>query len=743
MKVKFFSFFLLALFFLGCQLVSARTYYVSPTGSGENCTQENPCEFHNALFKAQASAEDDTVLVMPGTYNLTYALFYGADDGAGAITIEAQDPNNSPILDGGNNTQLLHINNDLNNDQKGDANSPITIDHIIFQNGNSQLNQDVHGYGGALQIITGEANVTIKSSVFRNNQSDIHGGGAMCFLASGTLRLMRNQFFNNMAVKNGGGLRSILPNGSAFISYNRFVANKVTSTQNYAGGGGLESISYVGSLNIINNEFRDNKAGNNGGGARIGSGGHQPIRIIDNIFIGNSASNKGGGLSTGFRGGDSIITVSSNIFKNNTAGDDGGGLAGGLVMDSNGTPSTGTINITNNTLTGNTANDNGGGIKAYSFSGIFNITNNTVFGNHAARNGGGLQAKLFNNDATLNIYNNIIFANSSEDNGTAIFVNSDAENDHGDGIGASVSIFNNDIGPNTIDFSGLSRDLFVTVTDHYSYGDNINSDPGLVSPTTGDMHLSENSACIDKGQNTAPGIPETDFENDPRIMDGDSDGIANVDIGADEAGSSIVWLVPSVVTANTDFDLHFHVNSESENVGAFDITITFDPDLVQVDTSKGTNGIDPGADALANNNANPDNENGSIHITGMDQTGVGPDSDLDLLTIHFKSLENIGTTNIGLTVTTLSNTNGVDRGPFVGQGSTVTISTIKIGDATGDGDVNIIDALFVARHVVGLPVNNFNEDAVDVNCDGQINIVDALFIARKAVSLPVTDWCGE
>ena len=71
------------------------------------------------------------------------------------------------------------------------------------------------------------------------------------------------------------------------------------------------------------------------------------------------------------------------------------------------------------------------------------------------------------------------------------------------------------------------------------------------------------------------------------------------------------------------------------------------------------------------------------------------------------------------------------------------VSETKVGDVNGDGDINIVDALLVARYAVQLPVSNFDEDAADVNCDGHINIVDALLIARKAVGLSVTDWCGE
>ena len=66
-----------------------------------------------------------------------------------------------------------------------------------------------------------------------------------------------------------------------------------------------------------------------------------------------------------------------------------------------------------------------------------------------------------------------------------------------------------------------------------------------------------------------------------------------------------------------------------------------------------------------------------------------------------------------------------------------------IGDVSGDGEITIVDALFVARHAVNLPVSNFDESKADVNCDGKVNIVDALLIARKAVGLPVPGWCKE
>ena len=61
---------------------------------------------------------------------------------------------------------------------------------------------------------------------------------------------------------------------------------------------------------------------------------------------------------------------------------------------------------------------------------------------------------------------------------------------------------------------------------------NICEDPRFVDPADGDYHLRLDSPCIDVGTNED--APEKDFEGDPRPFDGDFDGSAVVDIGADE-----------------------------------------------------------------------------------------------------------------------------------------------------------------------------------------------------------------
>ena len=64
---------------------------------------------------------------------------------------------------------------------------------------------------------------------------------------------------------------------------------------------------------------------------------------------------------------------------------------------------------------------------------------------------------------------------------------------------------------------------------------NIDEDPMFVDPGNGDFHLGPASPCIDAGNNDAPYLPDSDFEGDGRILDGDGDGTATVDMGVDEA----------------------------------------------------------------------------------------------------------------------------------------------------------------------------------------------------------------
>jgi parallel beta-helix repeat protein len=208
------------------------------------------------------------------------------------------------------------------------------------------------------------------------------------------------------------------------------------------------------------------------GGCGIFCGGESPT-ITNCSIIGNGDS----GI---YSGPNSSATIRNCLITGNTA------PYGGGIHCYGSSPT-----ITNCTITGNTTEYTGAVHGAENSS--LTITNCTITGN----TGGGIH--LYNSPPAT-ITNCILWADSPPE----IIV----------GSGSNPVVTYSDIQGG---FPGEG---------------NINVNPLFVGGR--DYHLAAYSPCIDAGTNDAPELPTTDFEGDPRVIDGDNDGTATVDMGADE-----------------------------------------------------------------------------------------------------------------------------------------------------------------------------------------------------------------
>jgi len=151
-------------------------------------------------------------------------------------------------------------------------------------------------------------------------------------------------------------------------------------------------------------------------------------------------------------------------------------------------------------------------------------------------------------------------------------------------------------------------------------------------------------------------------------------------------GVGDVSMSPNSVTGNVGetVDINILVNSGNQRVAAYGLDITYNQNIL------GNPQVDEGADGFvsATNTGTP----GLIVTSGFDASGVGPGGNLELLVITFTG-NNVGTSQIGVTVNDLVDETGVDVGNPNGKGGTVTIEDSGTPGPTappGVGDVAML-----------------------------------------------------
>lgn len=353
---------------------------------------------------------------------------------------------------------------------------------------------------------------------------------------------------NTYHVVRGGGARAVL--------------DGFTVTGGYADGWNADGIGagmYTHGISptLANVTFRDNYAWLYGGGIYNAAG--SPV-LIDCTFEGNSASSGAGMCNFS----PSSPRLSGCRFEGNSASGDGGGMFsmngptpvltdctfvdnsagnGGAMYNGGASPV-----LTNVTFVGNRAEDGG---AIWNFSAVLGILTNCTFaGNLASARGGGMfnvahsapalvnctfcgnsaseGGGMFNLDYSFPALTNCTFFGNSADSGGAILNRNHARPVLTNCIlwGDIPSEIENDDSSPTVTYSDVQGG-------HEGEG-NLDAHPWFVDPANGDFHLGACSSCIDRGDNAAANLPAYDFEGDARILDGDGDAAAVVDIGADE-----------------------------------------------------------------------------------------------------------------------------------------------------------------------------------------------------------------
>ncbi|MEA2032120.1 MAG: dockerin type I domain-containing protein [Euryarchaeota archaeon] len=167
----------------------------------------------------------------------------------------------------------------------------------------------------------------------------------------------------------------------------------------------------------------------------------------------------------------------------------------------------------------------------------------------------------------------------------------------------------------------------------------------------------------------------------------------------------------------------------ASNIGSADINVTYNSSVCVI--TEATNG------SFDITSANLEqNETGWVRISAFQAENPGLTGSIILANITFQSNGTSGTSTLNLTVNKLTGATPEcnDISYIVVNG---TYLTFLNGDVNDDGEVTLSDAMYLAKHVIGITgFEDIVEAAADVNGNGEIEISDAMYLAKHVLGIP-------
>ncbi|MEZ6073106.1 MAG: choice-of-anchor Q domain-containing protein [Pirellulales bacterium] len=314
------------------------------------------------------------------------------------------------------------------------------------------------------------------------------------------------------------------------------VADNASQNPADRGGGVFAYTSAGGRLDITRTTI-SGSAADSGGGIVTTSTGNATVTMLQSTVSGNFANSYGGGITI-YNYFGSEVTISESSISGNSSNARGGGVDARTYVEA-------TTTFERSTISGNTANTEGGGVRTLSGRmGMAVIHGSTLSGNVAPTGGG-----ILNFSGATDISHTTITLNQATD-GAGSGIATRATSDTVTSVQSSVVAgnVNSDIdavgeGPVVITSLGYNivgeGNQIPLFTEH--------DQTGVTSPLLAPLaanggptltHLPlPGSPVIDAGDPAILTPPAIDQRGFYRIVDGDGDGVARIDVGAVESSS--------------------------------------------------------------------------------------------------------------------------------------------------------------------------------------------------------------